>query len=114
VLGINRSAETYGGALLAKYTLSSSFSLAARGEYLKSSGTDCGADPACIPTNLLYGPHSDAWSLTFTPTYQKGIFFARAEVSYTRIGQLEPGLGFDQDANSRDQARALLEIGFLF
>jgi hypothetical protein len=113
-LGISRSAETYGGALLAKYTISNSFSLAARGEYLKSSGQGCGIDPDCTQTNLLYGPHSDAWSLTFTPTYQKGIFFARAEASYTRIGNLAPGSGFGQDFNERDQARVLLETGFLF
>jgi hypothetical protein len=113
-IGIDRSAETYGGALLAKYTLADGFSLAARGEYLKSSGQGCGIDPDCVPTNLLYGPHSDAWSLTLTPTYQKGIFFARTEVSYTRIGKLEPGLGFGDDFNQRDQARVLLETGFLF
>ena len=113
-IGINRSAETYGGALLAKYTLSHGFSLAARGEYLKSSGGNCGTDPACAPTNLLYGPHSNAWSLTFTPTWQKGIFFARAEASYTRLGKFEPGLGFGQDGDARDQVRGLLETGFLF
>ena len=113
-LGLNRSAATFGGALLAKYTLAKGFSLAARGEYLKSSGKDCGLASACVPTNLLYGPHSDAWSATFTPTYQKGIFFARGEVSYTRIGKLEPGLGFGADANRRDQVRGLLETGFLF
>jgi hypothetical protein len=113
-LGINRSAETFGGALLAKYMLPDGFSLAARGEYLKSSGRGCGSDPDCLPTNLLYGPHSDAWSLTLTPTWQKGVFFARAEVSYTRIGKLTPGLGFGDLGNERDQARGLLETGFLF
>ncbi len=113
-LGLNRSAETFGGALLAKYTLAKGFSLAARGEYLKSSGDDCGLATDCVPTNLLYGPHSDAWSATFTPTYQKGIFFARGEVSYTRIGKLAPGSGFGADSNKRDQVRGLLETGFLF
>lgn len=113
-LEITRSAETYGGALLAKYSLSNHFSLAARGEYLKSSGRGCGGVLDCTPTNLLYGPHSDAWSLTFTPTYQKGVFFARAEASYTRIGNLSPGSGFGQDFKKRDQARALVETGFLF
>ena len=32
--------------------------------------------------NLLYGPGSAAWSVTVTPTYQKNIFFTRAELSY--------------------------------
>lgn len=113
-VGINRSADVLGGALLAKYTLAGGFSLAARGEYLKSWGADCGADLLCVPTNLLYGPHSDALSLTLTPTYQKGIFFARAELSYTKIGTLQPGLGFGTGLTRSDQARGLLEAGFLF
>lgn len=113
-LGINRSADTYGGALLAKYAITSEFSLGARAEYLKSSGGSCGGDPSCSPTNLLYGPNSDAWSLTFTPTFQRGVFFARAELSYTRIGGLQPGSGFGSNFNDRDQVRGLLETGILF
>jgi hypothetical protein len=70
-LGINRSADTYGGALLVKYTLNSEWSLGARAEYLKTTGGTCGADTNCAPTNLLYGAKSDAWSLSLTPTYQK-------------------------------------------
>ncbi|WP_164055912.1 outer membrane beta-barrel protein, partial [Serratia marcescens] len=72
------------------------------------------SDASCAPTNLLYGPGSSAWSLTFTPTYQKGIFFARGEVSYTRIGNLEAGFGFGRDFDRRDQVRALIETGILF
>lgn len=113
-LGINRSADTYGGALLAKYTLNKEWSVGARGEYLKTTGGTCGADLNCAPTNLLYGAKSDAWSLTITPTYQKGVFFARGEVSYTRIGHLEAGYGFGRDLNKRDQVRALIETGILF
>ena len=113
-LGIDRSADTYGAAVLAKYAITSEFSLGARAEYLKSSGGSCGADPSCSPTNLLYGPNSDAWSLTFTPTFQRGVFFARAELSYTRIGGLQLGYGFGSNLNDRDQVRGLLETGILF
>jgi hypothetical protein len=113
-LGINRSADTYGGALLVKYALNSEWSLGARAEYLKTTGGTCGTDPNCTPTNLLYGAKSNAWSLTITPTYQKGVFFARGELSYTRIGNLQSGLGFGRDLNQRDQVRALLETGILF
>jgi len=114
VLGINTSADTYSAALLAKYTLPDGFAVAARAEYLKSSGTDCGAVAGCVTTNLLYGPHSDAFSLTVTPTYQKGIFFVRAEVSYTKIDTLTTGLGFGTAGDQSDQFRGLLEAGFLF
>lgn len=113
-LGINRSADTYGGALLVKYALNTEWSLGARAEYLKTTGGTCGADANCTPTNLLYGTKSDAWSLTITPTYQKGVFFARGELSYTRIGNLEAGLGFGRDFAQRDQVRALVETGILF
>ena len=114
LVGINTSADVFGAALLAKYTLTDGFSLAGRAEYLKSSGSDCGAQAGCVTTNLLYGPHSAAYSVTFTPTYQKGIFFARAEVSYTKIDTLTPGLGFGTTGNLNDQFRGLLEAGFLF
>ena len=113
-LGIDRSAETYGAAFLVKYAITGDFSLGARAEYLKSSGGDCGADPTCSPTNLLYGPNSDAWSVTLTPTYQHGVFFARAELSYGRIGQLSPGFGFGSSSNAPDQVRGLVETGVLF
>lgn len=113
-LGINRSADTYGGALLVKHTLNSEWSLGARAEYLKTTGGTCGVDADCAPTNLLYGAKSDAWSLTITPTYQKGVFFARGELSYTGIGNLQPGSGFGRDLNQRDQVRALVETGILF
>ncbi|EAQ34532.1 hypothetical protein NB311A_05926 [Nitrobacter sp. Nb-311A] len=113
-LGIDRPAGTYAGALLVKYALNKEWSLGARAEYLKTTGGTCGADPDCTPTNLLYGTKSDAWSLTITPTYEKGIFFARAELSYIQVGHLEAGYGFGRDLNQRDQVRALVETGFLF
>ncbi|MFT0875918.1 outer membrane beta-barrel protein [Rhodopseudomonas sp. G2_2311] len=113
-LGINRPADTYGGALLVKYTLNSEWSVGGRAEYLKTTGGTCGADANCMPTNLLYGAKSDAWSLTLTPTYQKGVFFARGELSYTRIGGLQSGSGFGRDFNQRDQVRGLIETGILF
>ena len=68
--------DTWGGAILTKYSFTPEFSLAARAEYIKSDGA----------ANLLgYGVGSSAWSLTLTPTYQKGIFFVRGEASYTGI-----------------------------
>ena len=105
---------TIESALLAKYTLNHEWSLGARAEYIKSSGGACGADPNCVPTNMLYGAKSDAWSLTITPTYEKGIFFVRGELSYVRVGHLEAGYGFGRDLNQRDQVRALVETGILF
>ncbi len=113
-LGIDRPADTYAGALLVKYALNKEWSLGARAEYLKTTGGTCGADPGCTPTNLLYGANSDAWSLTVTPTYEKGVFFARAELSYVKVGNLEAGYGFGRDLNQRDQIRVLVETGILF
>lgn len=113
-LGIDRSAETYGAALLAKYTIDKQWSLGGRAEYLKTTGGSCSGASSCAPTNLLYGVKSNAWSATITPTFQKGVFFARGELSYTRVGNLEPGLGFGRKFDRRDQVRALIETGILF
>ena len=108
-LGIPRGASTYGAALLLKYSVSKVFSLAARAEYIAQSGSRGGTTPS-----LLYGPGSEAWSLSFTPTYQKGIFFVRGEASHVGIGDLTPGYGFGSSFTSKSQNRLLLEGGFLF
>jgi hypothetical protein len=98
------SGTSYGGAVLAKYSFTPEISLAGRVEYIGSSGA----------ANLIYGPGSNAWSFTITPTYQKGIFFARIEGSYVGIssGTLgdELGAGF----NKTEQLRGMLEGGVIF
>lgn len=116
-IGTFSGAETYSGAVLAKYSVTPQLSLAGRFEYISSSSNTCRGGPAAlcvIPTNLLYGPDSDAWTLTFTPTWQKGIYFARAEASYVRIENLTPGFGFGSNFDSRDQFRGMFEVGVLF
>lgn len=114
--GVPKGASTWSLAVLSKYTLSPEFSLAGRAEYISSDSDSCTAadGEGCFETSLLYGPNSDAWSLTFTPTWQKGILFARAEVSYTRLESFTPGFGFGSDFSDRDQVRGLLEAGILF
>jgi hypothetical protein len=104
-LGLPSSASTFGGAILAKYTFSPTFNLAGRAEYISSSGSQ---------VSLLYGPKSDAWSLTLTPTWQLKTFFIRGEVSYTKIESMGAGAGFGKLGNKDDQARAMIETGFLF
>jgi hypothetical protein len=108
-LGIAHSASTYGGAVLVGYAFDENWKLAARGEYIKSTGSFTNGAPS-----LLYGPGSGAWSLTITPTYQKGIFFARAEGSYTGIGHSAAGFEFGRNFDKSSQARLMLEAGVLF
>jgi len=113
-IGIDRGAHTLGGAVLGSYNVTEEFAVAARAEYVKASGGGCGTDVDCEPTVLLYGPDSSAWSLTVTPSYQKGVFFARAEVSFVRISSLTAGFGFGDNLDHRDQVRGLIETGVLF
>jgi hypothetical protein len=98
------SASAWGGAILTKYSFTPEFSLAGRVEYISTSGRQ----------SLLYGPGSNAWSITVTPTYQKGIFFARAEASYVGIGSGTPGFEFGNNFNSTNQTRVLAETGLIF
>ena len=65
-------------------------------------------------TNLLYGPGSAAWSLTFTPTYQHGVFYARGEASYTAALDAAPGDTFGRSLDTSSQARLMLETGVVF
>ena len=108
-LGIDHSASTTGGALLLSYTINDDWKLAGRGEYISASGNDLAGTP-----DLLYGPGSDAWSLTVTPTYQHGIFFARGDASYVGVGHTAAGYVFGPHLDQTSQARLMLETGVLF
>lgn len=102
--GLTESGSTFGGAVLAKYNVTPAFAISGRAEYISSSGGQ----------SLLYGPKSNAWSLTITPSYQVKTFFVRGEVSYTSIDKLAPGSGFGPAGDKDSQTRAMVETGFLF
>ena len=108
------SASTYGGAILANYSfpedsLLPGFSVPLRFEYISSTGSLANGAP-----NLLYGPGSNAWSVTLTPTYQYKIYFARAEFSHVGANSTTPGLAFGRDGNNTTQTRVLVEAGIIF
>ncbi|MGB7189913.1 MAG: outer membrane beta-barrel protein [Acidobacteriaceae bacterium] len=106
---VGRSTATLGGAILGNYTLTSHVSLAGRVEYIGSTGnTTDGA------VNLLYGPGSDAWSLTLTPTYQNKAFFARGEFSFTQAVHTTSGDAFGANGRNSTQVRGVIETGFIF
>ena len=113
-IGAFSSASTIGGAILANYSFGDdSFlpgvSLPVRFEYIGSTGSAAAGAP-----NLLYGPGSKAWSITFTPTYQYKIFFARAEISHVGTSSTTPGLVFGPNGTNTSQTRGMLEVGILF
>jgi hypothetical protein len=113
------SASTFGGAIFVDYTVPadaklggfnmSGFSFPARFEYISSTGS-VGANSA----SLLYGPGSNAFSLTVTPTYQYKIYYVRAEISYVKASSTTPGFGFGVDGSGKSQTRGLVEVGALF
>jgi hypothetical protein len=104
-IGILQSADSWGGAVLANYTLNPNWNLAGRVEYISTSGGE----------NLLYGPGSNAWSVTVTPTYQYKVFFARADLSYVTAGSTSPfSTAFGQYGTKTDQFRGVLEVGVVF
>jgi hypothetical protein len=103
-VGLPASGSTFGGAVLAKYSFTPMFSLAGRAEYISSSGDQ----------SLLYGPKSNALSLTLTPTWQFKTFFVRGEASYTKLDKVAPGAGFGSDGAADSQTRLMVETGVLF
>jgi Putative beta-barrel porin-2, OmpL-like. bbp2 len=107
-LGIGHDAQTYGGAILANYAFTDTFSLAGRAEVIGSSGSTTDGSP-----NLTgFGAGSTAWSFTVTPTYQKSLFFVRADASYVGTGNTSGTFG--KSGTAKDQERVLAEIGLLF
>src|SRR5216684_4444150 len=109
-IGILAGAHTNGGALLVTRIFKHGVSLAARPEYLKSSGNVL--DPNAI--NLLYGPGSGAFAFTVTPTYVKDGFFLRGDFSIVHAIDSTPGLVFGSSATDTNQPRGVLEAGFMF
>lgn len=99
------SGSMWGGALIAKYSFTPEISVAGRVEYEASAGAF---------NMTFFGPRSNAWSLTVTPTYQKGIFFARADVSYVSVGSGTPGDLFGHNFDQSNQVRGFLETGVIF
>jgi len=108
------SASTYGGAILVNYSFPDDsplpgFSLPLRFEYISSTGSLASGAPS-----LIYGPGSSAWSITLTPTYQYGIYFARAEFSHVGTSNTTPGFALGPTFGNTTQTRFLFETGVLF
>ena len=103
-IGLADSASSYGLALAGKYSFDTEWSLAARAEYIDTSGG----------TNLAYGPGSNAWSFTLTPTWQQDIYFVRGEAAYVQASDITAGDAFGSSGNEKTQGRVLVETGLLF
>jgi hypothetical protein len=108
-IGVIQGADTRGGALLLDYNFKHGFSLAGRGEYISSTGNAGGN-----AVNLIFGPGSGGWSATLTPTYQTKSFFARADLSWAQAVNYTPGDALGPQGMNRAQARAEVEVGFMF
>lgn len=108
-IGIVDAASTLGGAVLVKYAFNENFSLTGRVEYIDSTGSLADGSPS-----LIYGPGSNAWSFTITPTYQQGIFFVRGEYSYVGAGDTTPGFAMGPTFTDTSENRLLLETGVIF
>jgi len=109
-IGLPTSVNTYGGAVLATYTIDDHWSLGGRGEFLVSDGAR--SNPLAV--NTLYGPGSKAFSLTITPTYKINQFFVRGDLSYVDVFNLVNGYGFGSNFNNGNQFRGVLEAGVVF
>jgi hypothetical protein len=108
-VGVDNGGSTNGGALLISRAFKHGFSLPARVEYITSSGSNSEGT-----VNLMYGPGSNATSVTGTPTWQKAGFFFRGDVSWVHLGSYTPGDAFGSSGTNANQVRAVGEIGFIF
>ena len=104
-LGLRGTTQSFGAALLVSYAFNKHVSLAGRAEFLATGGGTA---------HLLYGPGSNAASLTATPTYMLGRYYVRAEGSWVHASDITAGDGFGAGGNKTNQWRGLLEGGVLF
>ena len=111
-LGYTNAEHAFGGVFMGTYSLSSIWSLPFRVEYGKNGSSAADTSPNA---NLLgYGPGSSAWTYTLTPTYRKGVFFARAEASDVNVMNLTPRTAFGKGGVQSNQFRTGLEAGLQF
>jgi hypothetical protein len=108
-IGIAKGATTDGVALLFNYNFKHGISLALRPEYITSSGSVANG-----AVNLLYGPGSNAFAFTVTPTYQKGGFFIRADASVADARSFTAGDAFGALGRNGTQTRGVVEAGVMF
>jgi hypothetical protein len=109
-IGIFAGSHTNGEALLANYNFKHGISLAVRPEYIKSNGGLAIEEPS---TNLLgYGPGSDAFSFTVTPTFAKDGFFIRGDFSIVHATNFTTAFG--PLGTNATQARGVIEAGVMF
>jgi hypothetical protein len=103
----------WGIGVLAAYQLTPTWSLNGRVEY--EDTTDAGLEYAFPVPGY---EKADAFSVTFTPTWQKGIYFVRGELSYTDLPTYAHvsfiGKGFGTAGTDADQFRAMIETGVQF
>jgi hypothetical protein len=108
-VGVIKGASTDGGAVTVSHAFKGGFSLPARFEYITSSGS---ASSGAV--NLIYGPGSAATSFTATPTYQKGGFYFRSDISFAHATRYTSGSVFGATGNDATQVRGVFEFGFIF
>ncbi len=96
-IGIPQGAATRGGALLLTYNFKHGISMAARPEYISTTGSVSNG-----AINLLYG------------TYRKDGFFLRGEFSIVHATSSTPGDVFGPAGLNVNQPRGLVEAGFMF
>jgi|SRR5579872_461775 len=110
---IPEGGHTNGGALLVNYNFKHGISLAGRGEYIKSNGSNTNF---AAPNLLGYGPGTGAYSFTITPTYVKDAFFIRGDFSIVHVTNFNSttGLAFGTTGLKLNQPRGVIEAGFMF
>ncbi|HXW50470.1 MAG TPA: outer membrane beta-barrel protein [Candidatus Acidoferrales bacterium] len=111
-LGYTSEEHAFGAVFNASYAFNPTWSLPLRVEYGKSGSAVGDTSPNA---NLLgYGPGSSAWTYTLTPTYRRGIFFARTEASIVDVGSYAPGAAFGPQGDDANQFRVGAESGIQF
>lgn len=109
-LGITKGTSATGGAFNVSYAFKSGFSLPVRVEDLASSGSTTDGS-----LNLLgYGPGSNGFTFTATPTYQKGGMYLRGDIGVVRASSYTKGDVFGSSGTDANQFRGVLEFGFIF
>jgi len=111
-IGYKNSERAFGAVFNTAYAFNSSWSLPLRIEYGKDGSMQ--SDTSSNADLLGYGPGSGAWTYTLTPSFRRGVFFARVEASDINAVNFTPGTAFGTNGAKSSQFRTGVEAGLQF
>jgi hypothetical protein len=116
-LGLPTSSSNITAVLFSDYKISRHYSVGSFIEYAKgfigNNSFKNNPDMMANANYLGYGVNSSLYGLSVTPTYSNHGFFARLNLAYINVSNIQSGDGFGVSGMKNNQFSAIAEVGFV-